>query len=137
MLMVVAIAVASVSMSTSGSAQTRDPTHDIETAQRLYQAVSEHFNVTFVESQVGALRAGGRFAQVVITDSVMFHAGGDVQRERARNVAQYVKNQLRDEPDLRTIRIGWKYAPPGGMSTMLTFDFLASELEPGGPLQRS
>ena len=129
-LVLVTIGAALICLPSSGSAQSRDPMRDLKLAQRVNQAVTEHFKATFVESKVGTLRSGGRLAQVVITDSTTFHADREAQRQAAQTVAEYVKQQLSEEKDLKTIRIGWKYTPTGGMSTAVTFDFLAAELEP-------
>ena len=127
-LLIVAAVLASLGFSTSGCAQVRQPTPEIDVAQRLHQAVSKKFETPFVEAKLGTLRTGGRVAQVVIADSALFHAEEEVQRSAARRVAKFVKSELRDEADLRTVRIGWKYAPAGGMSTTLTHEFATDEL---------
>jgi hypothetical protein len=132
-ILMVAIGIRMTCLPISGSAQSRDPMRDLKLVQRLNEAVTEHFKATFVESKVGTLRKGGRVAQVVITDSSTFHASPETQRQAAQAVATYVRQQLSEEKDLRTIRIGWKYAPPGGVSTAVMFEFLPEELEPAGP----
>ncbi len=111
----------------SSGAQAGDPSRDVEVAQQLYKDVSEHFDIPFVEVRIGTLRSGGRVAQVVLTDSTTFHASPEAQRQAAQAVAQYVQQQLPTE-DLEIVRIGWKYAPPGGVSTAVTYDFRAAEL---------
>jgi hypothetical protein len=124
------LAVGSTCSPGHAAAQSREAMRDMHLSQRLYQDVAEHFHIDFVEVKVGTLRTGGRIAQVVITDSVTFHADPEAQRKAARPVAEYVMQQLSEEKDLRTVRIGWKYAPAGGMSTAATYDFSAEELAP-------
>ena len=113
------------------AAQSRDALRDLQLSQRLYQAVADHFKTPYVESKVGSLRTGGRIAQVVLTDSATFHADPETQRRAARAVAEYVKQQLPEEKDLTTIRIGWKYAPTGAVSTAVTYDFSPTDLTSG------
>jgi outer membrane protein OmpA-like peptidoglycan-associated protein len=102
---------------------------DVQKAQQLYSAVSKHFDRPYVEARVGTLREGGRMARVVITDSVTFHKDEARQRQAAREVATFVRQQLAEEPDLRVIVVGWKWSGGGGVSSVLTFDFDPQELE--------
>ena len=110
-------------------AQAYDAKHDSEIMQRLYREVSEHYKHSFVEVSVGQLKSGGRLAKVVLTDSVAFHADPAAQRAAAEDVAEYVRQLLATE-DLETIRIGWKYAPRGGMGSAVTYDFRPADLRP-------
>jgi len=97
--------------------------------QQLYEVTSARYGQQ-VECRLGTLKGGRRFAQVMITDSAALHSPPETQREAAKAVALYVQDQLKNEPGLETIRIGWKYSPAGGFSSAVTYDFVRADLEP-------